>query len=80
MYAVKSLAVQGSQMLEVSPWEFSLQQRTNISYLWKMPWDTVEFLLRFLDCAFQSTVGEGVALVEVKIAFISKEAVSSLRC
>ena len=45
-----------------------------------MPWNTVENLLRFLDCTFQSAVGESVALVEVEIAFIGKEAVSSLGC
>ena len=44
-----------------------------------MPWYTLEYLLRSLDCTLQFTVGGGVLLVKFKIAFIRKETVPSLR-
>ena len=50
-----------------------------ISHPWKVPGHTLEDLLCPLDRTFQSTVGERVFLVEVKIAFVSKETVPSHR-
>ena len=44
-----------------------------------MPRHTLKDLLQCLNCTFQSTVGESVPLVEVKIAFIRKETVAGLR-
>ena len=38
-----------------------------------MPWDTVVFLLCFFYATFQPAVGEGVAFVELEIAFVRKE-------
>ena len=46
------------------------------TYLGKIPWDAFVLLLSLSDRAFQSTVGEGVALVELKVAFISEKAPS----
>ena len=34
---------------------------------WQIPWDAVVFLLSLLDPTLQATVGEGVALVELKV-------------
>ena len=35
-----------------------------------MPWDAFVLLFSFSDPALQQTVGESVALVELKVAFI----------
>ena len=48
------------------------------TYPGKKPRDTAVLLLSLLDLALQSTVGERVARVELKVAFIGKEATSSL--
>ena len=50
-----------------------------IVHPWKMPRHTLKDLLQSLNCTFQSTVGESVPLVEVKIALIRKETVPNLR-
>ena len=42
-----------------------------------MPWDAVVLLFSLPDAAFQSTVGEGVALVELKVAFVVEKAPTS---
>ena len=39
-----------------------------------MPWDAVMLLLSLVDPTFQPTVGEGVALVELKVAFVGEKA------
>ena len=44
-----------------------------------MPWDAFVFLFRLFDAAFQPTVGEGVALVELKIAFVVEKTPTGLR-
>ena len=44
-----------------------------------MPWDAVVLLFSLPDAAFQSTVGEGVALVELKVAFIVEKTPTSFR-
>ena len=44
-----------------------------------MPWNAVVLLFSLPDAAFQSTVGEGVALVEVKVAFIVEKTATSFR-
>ena len=43
-----------------------------------MPWDAIVLLLSLLDPTLQPTVGEGVALVELKVALIGEEAATSL--
>ena len=43
-----------------------------------MPWDAFVFLFSFFDATFQPTVGEGVAFVEVKVAFVGEEAATIL--
>ena len=43
-----------------------------------MPGNTVELFVCSLDCTLQSTVGEGVLLVELQAALVPKETVSSL--
>ena len=43
-----------------------------------MPWDAVVLLLSLLDPALETTVGECVALVELKVALIGEEAATSL--
>ena len=43
-------------------------------YLGKMPGDAFVLLFSLPDAAFQSTVGEGVALVELKVAFVVEKA------
>ena len=43
-----------------------------------MPRNTLEHLLRLLDRTLKPAVGEGVPLIEVKVAFIGKEAVPSI--
>ena len=48
------------------------------TYPGKIPRDTFVDLLSMLDLALQSTVGERVARVELKVAFIGEEATSSL--
>ena len=48
------------------------------TYPGKKPRDTTVLLLSLLDLALQSTVGERVARVELKVAFIGEEATSSL--
>ena len=42
-----------------------------------MPWDALVLLLHLLDPALQTTVGEGVALVELQVALVGEEAASS---
>ena len=44
-----------------------------------MPWDAFVFLFRLFDAAFQPTVGEGVALVELEVAFVIEETATSFR-
>ena len=44
-----------------------------------MPGNTVELFVCSLDCTLQSTVGEGVLLVELQAALVPEETVSSLR-
>ena len=43
-----------------------------------MPWDAFVFLFRLFDGTFQPTVGEGVAFVEVQVAFVGEEAATIL--
>ena len=43
-----------------------------------MPWDAVVFLLSLFDGTLQPTVGEGVAFVEVQVAFVGEEAATIL--
>ena len=43
-----------------------------------MPWDAVVLLLSLFDPTLQPTVGEGVALVELKVALIGEVAATSL--
>ena len=43
-----------------------------------MPWDAVVLLFSFFDATFQPTVGEGVAFVEVQVAFVGEEAATIL--
>ena len=43
-----------------------------------MPWDAFVLLFSFFDPTFQPTVGEGVAFVEVQVAFICEEAATIL--
>ena len=43
-----------------------------------MPRDAVVFLLCFFYATFQPTVGEGVAFVELEIAFVRKETATVL--
>ena len=43
-----------------------------------MPWDALVLLLHLLDPALQTTVGEGVALVELKVALVGEEAATIL--
>ena len=42
-----------------------------------MPWDAFVLLFSLPDAAFQPTVGEGVALVELKVAFVVEKAPTS---
>ena len=42
-----------------------------------MPWDATVLLLSLLDPTLQPTVGEGVALVELKVAFFAEKAPTS---
>ena len=44
-----------------------------------MPWDAVVHLFSLRDAAFQPTVGEGVALLEIKVAFVVEKAPTSFR-
>ena len=44
-----------------------------------MPRNTLEHLLRLLDRTLKPAVGEGVPLIEVKVALIGKEAVPGIR-
>ena len=44
-----------------------------------MPWDAFVFLFRLFDTTFKATVGEGVAVVELEVAFIVEEAATSFR-
>ena len=44
-----------------------------------MPWDAVVLLFSLPDAAFQSTVGEGVTLVKLKVAFIVEKTPTSFR-
>ena len=39
-----------------------------------MPWDALVLLFSLLDLALQPTVGEGVALVELKVTLVSEKA------
>ena len=43
-----------------------------------MPWNTIVLLLSLLDPTLQPTVGEGVALVELKVALVGEEAATIL--
>ena len=43
-----------------------------------MPWDAFVFFLSLFDGTFQPTVGEGVAFVEIQVAFVGEEAATSL--
>ena len=44
-----------------------------------MPWDAFVLLFSFFDLTLQPTVGEGVALVELKVAFVVEKATTSFR-
>ena len=44
-------------------------------YFWEVPGYAIEFPLSPLDPALQLAVGESVLLVEIKCAFIPKEAI-----
>ena len=44
-----------------------------------MPWNTSQLLLCLFDPALQFAIGEGVAFVEIKVAFVFKEATPSFR-
>ena len=48
-------------------------------YLGKMPWDAFVLLGSFSDSALHPTVGKGVALVELKTAFVSENAPTGFR-
>ena len=50
----------------------------SMPHLWQIPWDAVVFLLSLLDPTLQATVGEGVALVELKVALVGEETATSL--
>ena len=50
------------------------------SYLGKVPGDAFVLCLCPLYPTLEPAVGEGVAVVEIKIALVSKETVSGLRC
>ena len=43
-------------------------------YLGQMPWDAFVLLCSFSDSALQPAVGEGVALVELKVSFVVEKA------
>ena len=43
-----------------------------------MPGDAVVLFLCLFDATFQPTVGEGVAFVEVQVAFVGEEAATIL--
>ena len=43
-----------------------------------MPRDAMVFLFCLFDATFQPTVGEGVAFVEVQVAFVGEEAATIL--
>ena len=43
-----------------------------------MPWDAFVFFLSLFDGTFQPTVGEGVASVEIQVAFVGEEAATIL--
>ena len=43
-----------------------------------MPWDAVVFFFCLFDTTLQPTVGEGVAFVEVQVAFVGEEAATIL--
>ena len=74
------LAVHGSHVLELSPYVAKIDPNLSCfkTYPGKKPRDTAVLLLSLLDLALQSTVGERVARVELKVAFIGEEATSSL--
>ena len=74
------LAVHGSHVLELSPYVAKIDPNLSCfkTYPGKEPRDTVVLLFSQLDLALQSTVGERVARVELKVAFIGEEATSSL--
>ena len=42
-----------------------------------MPWDAFVLLFSLFDPTLQPTVGEGVALVELKVAFVVEKAPTS---
>ena len=74
------LAVHGSHVLELSPYVAKIDPNLSCfkTHLGKIPRDTFVLLLSLLDLALQSTVGERVARVELKVALIGEEATSSL--
>ena len=81
---MKSLEVHGSHVIEsppfvVSEWEFLSPDLVGHTHLGKMPWDAVVLLFSLHDAAFQSTVGEGVTLVKLKVAFIVEKTPTSFR-
>ena len=51
-----------------------LIDRFGHAHLGKMPWDALLLLFSLPDPALQPTVGEGVALVELKVTLIGEKA------
>ena len=52
-------------------------QRIGKTYLGKIPWDAVELFFGPFDHTLQPTVGECVALVELQVPLVCKEATAS---
>ena len=44
-----------------------------------MPWDAFVLLFSIFDMTLKPTVGEGVALVELKVAFVVEKAPTGFR-
>ena len=74
---MKTLDVHGVHVVEFFPFSeetyFLIDWVCTHTHLGKIPWNAFMPLLRISDCTLQSTVGEGVALVELKVAFISEK-------
>ena len=62
-----------------SLWKIYFFTYLSFAYLGNIPGYTFDFLFSFFDSAFKFAVGVGVALVEVKVAFISVETLAGFR-
>ena len=74
---MKALEVQGSQVVEFSPW--IMMNKMAWSHLWEVPGDAVELIFCLLHTTLQPAVGECVVLVEIKVAFVAEETVPGFR-